>query len=107
MEGLHRGTIKLGDSVADVAKLCADYQLTRNGLFTILERPDPFGGPRLVAKNGNLVAAEFSSCTFVRSYFDEMTEEDKSACWKGYREAYSEQQGRIAPPPREVGKAAP
>ena len=78
----HFGRIRAGDPVDDVIAQTAPGTVKRQGRWVILGYPkDPdvrgisFTGLTAVAYDGRMVCALGASCTWVRLFFDEMTDE--------------------------------
>jgi hypothetical protein len=77
----HFGRIRAGDSVEDVIAKTAPDKVDRNGRWVTLHysKDNETGGVSLtgltaISYDGRMVFAAASSCTWVRLFFDEMTD---------------------------------
>lgn len=88
LRGLARGEIRAGDLIEPLVammNLRLHCMVTRSGEFVTLHSdPTGYGGTRLIATNGKLIAAQTSSCICQDLFFDGMTEAARKAHDVGY-----------------------
>jgi len=102
LRGLARGEIRAGDPIEPLVammNLRRSCQVTRSGEFvTIHSDPTGYGGTRLIASNGKLIAATTRSCVFRDVFFDGMTEASRKAHGDGYFAEMEKQMALRNPP---------
>jgi|GEM_PF-879024 len=93
--GLARGEIRAGDPIEPLVLMVPQKPFSRvyrHGEYVTLHAdPTGYGGTTLVAKNGKLVSARTSSCTFHDVFFDGMTEAERTVHGKSYSEEVQKQ----------------
>ncbi len=94
LRGLARGEIRAGDPIEPLVammNLRRSCQVTRSGEFVTLYSHAGYGGTRLIASNGQLIAASTSSCVYQDVFFDGMTEASR----KGHDAGYSAEMEKL------------
>jgi hypothetical protein len=86
---LHFERIQAGDSVDDVIARTHPIRVKRDGEWVILNYQESSGGlcstgVTVVAFEGQLVGAYAWSCTWVRQFFDTMSEDQRTTFLRGY-----------------------
>jgi hypothetical protein len=86
---LHWGRIYPGQDIEEVIASTKPVRVGRYGQFVCLDYQEGglcFTGVTIMGKNGRAASASAWSCTWNRSFFAELTQDD----WRAYGDAYEE-----------------
>jgi hypothetical protein len=107
LRGLARRDIAAGDAVQPIIKDNPHYEVFRCGDYVVLTfDPTGYGGTRVIAKDGKLIAASTSSCIYHDTFFEVMTEAERGAAWVAYDKEYKTRINAKLTLPAVVGTAA-
>ena len=107
LRGLARREINAGDAIGPLIRANPHYEVFRFGDTVVLTYdPTGYGGTRVMAKNGKLVGASTSSCVYHDTFFDLMTDAERSAGWEAFGREYKTRIYSKLAVPAVIGTAA-